>query len=231
MIRPFLLASAAALCLTATATAETRSYDAAGFTGLDVSAGIDVIFETGNSFSVTAENEKGDFSDLKIETKGDALVITRAKKNWNGWKKRERYTVTVTAPVISEIDASSGADVSGSGLTGETTSLSASSGADIDVTDIQVTNISLDTSSGADITASGTCNSVTAESSSGSDIEAGDLICLTGNADASSGSDIEIHVTQSVIADASSGADIDVSGGPKDADIDKSSGGSVRIRS
>ncbi len=232
MIRTLTLVSASALALAGLASAETQTYDVSGFSGIDVSAGIDVTFSTGSSYSVSAENKNGDFSDLKIETSDDALVISRVKKNWtSGWNKRQKYAVTVTAPSLSFINASSGSDITGSGLSGDQVSLSVSSGADIDVSDIDAVSVSLESSSGSDLNASGTCDSVSADSSSGSDIEASGLICRIGDADASSGSDIEIHATESVTADASSGADIDVYGGPTITDIDKSSGGSVSIKS
>lgn len=231
MIRTILLASGAALCLVSTAMAETKTYDADAFTGLDVSAGIDVSFETGADYSVSAENTNGDFSDLRVEVKNGTLHVGRVERNWNGFGKRERYSVTVTAPALSKVKASSGSDVTGTGLSGEQVKLASSSGADINVTGVQATKVSLSSSSGSDLNVSGTCVEVTADSSSGSDIRAAELICEDGNADASSGSDIEIHTTKRISADASSGGDVNVYGGPRDADIDKSSGGSVKIRS
>lgn len=230
MIRYLSTAAIAALALTPVAFADTKSFPADGFTKLDVSAGIDVTFSTGGDFSVTAENRKGDFSELKIYTKGDTLYIGRPDRRW-GWGKREQYSVTVSAPSLSGLEASSGSDVEGSGLSGAEVRIEVSSGADATVRNIQASAIRLDTSSGSDLTASGTCESVRAQASSGSDIEAKDLICANGRAEASSGSDITIHVTGKVTADVSSGADITVYGGPTENKIEKSSGGDVNIRS
>ena len=228
MIRIILAASTAAFVLAAPAMAETRNFDVPSFDGLEVSAGIDVNFETGGGQSVSVENKNGNFDDIIVEVKGGKLVLKRPRKI--GWGKRPRYNVTVSAPSLNSVQASSGADVTGSGLSGERVRIETSSGADADITGIDAVRISLDSSSGSDLDASGTCDSLTADSSSGSDIEAGNLICRIGAADASSGSDITIHVTEAVSAEASSGAGIDVYGGPTDADIDKSSGGSVHIR-
>ena len=228
MIRIILAASTAALILAAPAIAETRNFDVASFDGIDVSAGIDVNFETGGAQSVSVENKDGDFDDIIVEVKGGKLVLKRPRRT--GWGKRPRYNVTVSAPSLNSIEVSSGADATGSGLSGEQVRIETSSGADADITGIDAVHISLGSSSGSDLDASGTCDSLTADSSSGSDINAGDLHCRIGAADASSGSDITIYVTEAVAADASSGADVNVYGGPTDADIDKSSGGSVRIR-
>ena len=230
MIRTFTAAGLIALGLAGTASAETRTFDVGSFTNIDISAGLDLAFTEGATQSVTVENRKGDFSDIDILVKGDTLVLKRKKNNWGWNNRRERYGITVTAPVISGVEASSGADVSGRSMSGERISIDVSSGADVTVTGVEGGVVEIETSSGSDASVSGTCATVRADASSGSDIEARDLVCQNGEADASSGSDISIHVTGSVNADVSSGADVDVYGSPTDVTTDKSSGGSVSIR-
>ena len=228
MVRTLIAASAAVLIFAAPALAEIQNYDVAAFDGIEVSAGIDVNFTTGGTQSVSVENKNGNFDDIIVEVRHGKLVLKRPRKI--GWGKRPRYNVTVTAPSLNSVEASSGADATGSGLSGDQVRIETSSGADADITGINAVHIALGSSSGSDLNASGTCDSLTADSSSGSDIDAGDLHCRIGAADASSGSDITIYVTEAVAADASSGGDVNVYGGPTDADIDKSSGGSVHIR-
>ena len=231
MIRTFTVASLIALGIAGTASAETRTFDVGSFTKIDISAGLDLSFEQGAATPVTVENSKGDFSDIEVEVRGDTLVLKRKKNNWGWGRKRERYGITVSAPVISGVEASSGSDVIGRGMSGSAVFIDVSSGADVTVAGVDGGTVSIETSSGSDAAVSGTCATVRADSSSGSDIEARDLICQNGEADASSGSDIAIHVTGSVSAEASSGADVDVYGSPTDVTTDKSSGGSVSIRS
>lgn len=230
MIRLFSTAAIAALFMAGSAAAETRTFDVGSFTEIDVSGGLDVEFTTGGAQSVTVLNKKDDFSDIVVEVKGDTLVLKRKKKNWGGgWKKRPQYLISVSVPVLNAIEASSGSDVDGTGLTGAI-SIDASSGADVTVRDIEATSVSLESSSGSDITVAGTCSNVRAESSSGSDISAKALKCETARAEASSGSDISLYASKSVRADVSSGADVDVYGGPTDVSSDKSSGGSVNVK-
>lgn len=230
MIRTLTAASLIALGLAGAASAETRTYDVGAFTNIDISAGLDLEFSAGGTQSITVENAKGDFSDIDVFVRGDTLVLKRKKNNWGWGRKRARYGVTVTAPTIQNLEASSGSDVSGRGMSGDDISIDVSSGADVTVTDVQGGTVSIKTSSGSDAAVSGTCDTVRARSSSGSDLEARDLVCQSGEANASSGSDLSIHVTGSVDAGASSGADVDVYGGPSDVETDKSSGGSVSIR-
>nr|WP_070960702.1 head GIN domain-containing protein [Hyphomonas sp. Mor2] len=232
MIRTFTAASLVALGLAGAASAETRSYEVGAFTKIDISAGLDLEFTAGDAQSVTVENDNGDFSDITVEVRGETLVLKRQKTmNWGWNNKRQRYGVTVTAPQISGLEASSGSDVSGRNMSGSDILIDVSSGADVTVTGVDGGTVRIETSSGSDASVSGTCVTVRAESSSGSDLDARDLTCESGYADASSGSDISIYASTSVEAEASSGADVDVYGNPTDVTSDKSSGGSVSIRS
>lgn len=223
------LFSLAATAMAATpAFAETRTYDVLDFDGIDVSAGIQVYYETGMSRSVSVENDKGDFSDIVVEVDDGELVLSRAKKmNWGG--KRQKYTVTVTVQALSDIEASSGSYIEGSGLSGEETSIDVSSGAEAVITNISAGEIEIEASSGARAEASGSCSEIEADASSGASIDASELQCTALVADVSSGASIRAYATRSVHADASSGGSVNVSGGATDVTMDKSSGGSVTV--
>ncbi len=231
MIRTLTAASLVALGLVGAASAESRTYDVGAFNNIDISAGLDLEFTAGEAQSISVENAKGDFSDIEVIVRGDTLVLKRKKNmNWGWNRKRLRYGITVSAPQISGLEASSGSDVSGRNMSGSEIRIDVSSGSDVTVAGVDGGTVMIETSSGSDASVSGTCVTVRADSSSGSDLDARDLRCQNGYADASSGSDISIYVTGSVDADASSGADVDVYGSPTDVQSDKSSGGSVSIR-
>lgn len=220
------LSAAAAL----PALAETRTYDVGSFDSIDVSAGIDVIYETGTATSVSVENKDGDFDDIIVQTKGGELVLKRPKKM--GWgRKRAPYTVTVGTQSLSSVEASSGASVRGSGLTGTRASVDVSSGASVEITGVDAETVIAQASSGSGMDIAGTCSIIDADASSGANLDAGDLICERLLADVSSGASISAYASQSVRADASSGGSVRASGGASDVTADKSSGGSVRVSS
>lgn len=227
------IAIAALALTTATALpalAETRTYDVGNFDGIDVSAGIKVIYETGTAKSVSVETDDGDFSDIIVETKGGELVLKRPKKmGWGG--KRTPYTVTVGVQSLTSVEASSGSSVSGSGLSGPRASVDVSSGADVMITSIAAENVRAEASSGSSMELAGTCTTIDADASSGAEIDAAELTCDRLEADVSSGASIKAHASQSVRADASSGGSLRASGGATNVQADKSSGGSVRVTS
>lgn len=225
-----LLLAAAPLLLVPASLAETRSYDVPTFTEIDVSSGITLSFAAGETQSVTVENAKGNFDDIKVTVSDGTLNLKRPQKL--GWSfSRPRYTVTVTAPQLSGLEVSSGADAVGSGLQGPEVFVEVSSGASAEVSDIDGESVILETNSGANMIVSGVCGEVRADSSSGSDLDARNLVCIDGRAEASSGADTLIHTTQSVRAEASSGADVVVYGSPESVSEETSSGGDVTLRS
>ena len=205
------LAGAVSLSVLAIAHAETRNFDYSGFTEIDASAGVDVDVSVGGDYSIRAEGDADALDKLHIEQKNGTLKIGRENSaNFFSFGNKWRVLVTVTMPSLTAVEVSSGADVNASG--------------------IDANEFSAAVSSGADATLSGTCGKLRAKGSSGADLKAADLKCASADADVSSGADLDIYASDSVVADASSGGDITVYGGPKNTDIDKSSGGGVSIR-
>jgi len=124
----------------------------------------------------------------------------------------------------------SGADiVTKNKIKADKLNISASSGADIEA-ELEVNELICKSSSGSNIDLRGKSNKASVQASSGSEINASELIVNHVIAESSSGADITITANESLTADASSGADIRYKGSPKEKDIDKSSGGSVRSR-
>lgn len=215
----------------APAFAETKSYDLPVFTSLDVSSGLEVEFTTGGAQSVIAANDNGAWDKLDVSVKNGELKLKRKSTTMSWRAPKEKFKITVSAATINGVETASGSSVRGSGVTGDEVVIDSSSGSDVHITDIDAGSLEIDASSGSTLNISGTCQSVTVDSGSGSSVRAADMVCLYATVDASSGSSVSITATQSVTAEASSGASVKVSGDPLNTDVEKSSGGSVKIRS
>lgn len=195
-------------CSTGAAEADERDFNLGGFREIQASAGVDVTLKQG-AFAVNAENTRGDLDNLLLEVRGDTLVIGRKTSNfgWLTWSNDD-FNVTVTAPEIIAIRASSGSD--------------------FEASNYNFRDLDVQSSSGADIDLAGVCTALTVDISSGADFNGEDLKCETVTVEASSGADADVFATRSASGDASSGADITVHGNPATIDKDTSSGGSVR---
>lgn len=189
------------------AFADEQNFSFSDFDSVEASAGVDVVLRQGN-YSVRAEGSEKALERLKVEKRGDTLHIGRRNTSGFNWSSGGSVTVTVSAPGYTAISASSGSDVSGSGL--------------------NLTDVSVSVSSGADMELAGSCEELTVSVSSGSDFDGEDLHCQNVTASASSGADANVWAARSLVGSASSGGDIDVYGEPESITKNTSSGGSVR---
>ncbi|HPE47040.1 MAG TPA: DUF2807 domain-containing protein [Hyphomonas sp.] len=202
-----LLIPAAGLLLAQAAFADQKqSYDFSGFSELDVAAGVQVVYTPSETYSVVAEFQKGDPSDLKISQSGDRLSISR--KMSSGWGDKLRVKVEVSGPALNAVDASSGSSLDASGVKADAFALKVSSGASVEV--------------------SGSCGSLAVRVSSGGSADARDLRCESVAASASSGGSADAYASQSAVSKTSSGGSVDIWGSPAERTANHSmSGGST----
>ena len=118
-------------------------------------------------------------------------------------------TVTITGPNLEGVEASSGSSAQVSGVVAD--------------------EFDIDVSSGASVTISGACTELSVEASSGASVSAEDLVCEHGEIDGSSGASVNAYLTGTVDIDVSSGASVDVEGGARLGEGEKSSGGSYSV--
>lgn len=205
---------------------KTEVRNVTGFSKIDVSEGIKVELTLGDKefVEVTADEEYIDI--VLTEVSNGELNIYIKGNNWNNNNKK--ILVKVTATKVESIDVSSGASVISQNLIeSDELDMSASSGSSLKIA-FKAKEASCDVSSGANAKLKGAAKYFDTEASSGSSIHAGEVIAVKVMADVSSGASISVHAEEEINAEASSGGSIKYSGSPKNVDIDKSSGGSVR---
>ena len=185
----------------------SQSYDYTGFDELDISAGVDVTYESGPEYSVIIDFENGGPDDMKLRQDGSRLYIARKMiSNWRDDKVRAK--VRVTSPAMTEIEASSGSSIRASGLE-----------ADILV---------LDASSGASIKANGKCGSLKIVANSGGSADGQNVTCEKVAANASSGGSVSASASLEAHSHTSRGGSVDIYGNPQQREQNKSmSGGST----
>jgi hypothetical protein len=240
MRRTIALATAATAGLLAgtSAFAQSADFDLAGFDRVDIATGLDARITQGDAFSVHAQSRSQDALDHLQVSVDNGVLSARFEQSFLDFiisgglvgqllNSGNAITIDITLPALAGVTASSGADVDVNGVTSERLELDASSGADIAVTGAVLGQAILSASSGSDIEISGTADAIEADASSGSDIDADGLVADNAVVEASSGANISVHATARIKADASSGGDIEVSGNPKERDVDASSGGDV----
>lgn len=201
------------------ASAETRSVTIKqAFTELDASGGVKILYQPSNSTTSTIKitGDAKRVANVDVRVSGKALKISPkrdASGNRNG-NTIKGVVVTVNAPMLSEIEVSSGASVTCNAT------MSLPNG-----------KLELEASSGADIKlAAVNCRSLDVETSSGASISVKNAKSSKANVEASSGSSINLTSisTQSIDCEASSGADIKLAGNATKGSFEASSGGSIK---
>ena len=202
------LAASAAFALAALADTDKR-YEFSGFDELDIAAGVEVIYETGDNYSVVAHFRQGGPDDMKIRQDGDRLYIS--KKSTSDWGNRLRVTLNITSPDLKAIEASSGSSIRASGVASDAFALKVSSGGSAEI--------------------SGTCKDMTVKASSGGRADAQDFKCESVTAAASSGGSVDAFASARATSNTSSGGSVDIWGEPAQRTANKSmSGGRTEFR-
>src|SRR3954471_5113847 len=127
----FRIALAAGLALVSTAAlAESRTFPVAAFDKVSVSSGITAIIEVGGAAAVSADAANSAILDrLQVEVRGDKLEIG-FRSDFFDWifnfGQNKGVVVHVASPSVVGAEASSGADVDVTGMTGDALTLSSS---------------------------------------------------------------------------------------------------------
>ena len=228
------LLSAAALTLLTTGpiVAQERQARAPGapFERVESSGGIDVYLTQGPTAAVAVEAQPEVLPRVVTEVKANTLVI-RWEKGFQPWKMANRpfrAKVYVTAPRLSGVTLSGGADAHGqTPITTDNFQIEASGGGDVSLT-LHVKTLRADASGGSDLTLTGRAETQEISTSGGSDYHGFGLRSTTARIGASGGSDAEVWVEGDLTADASGGSDLRYRGAARVSRVSSSGSSSVR---
>ena len=179
----------------------------AGFTGIEVSSGIDLILKQGENTKVIVEASSDYIDDVKTEVSNGVLKVDMSTGIFN-WFESRSAKVYVTMPEIEKLSASGGADLKSKGwISSENLEVSSSGGADVKI-EVKATRVVLKSSGGSDIVARGETDHLDASASGGSDVKARGLKAGFVTASSSGGADVEVYALEEIRASASGGSDV-----------------------
>lgn len=193
------------------------------FTGIKVSASIDVVLEQANTTFVSVETDANllPIIDTKVE---NGILIIRPNASYSS---TQGVKVTVKMPKIESLKSSSSSSISGiNTIIGNRIVIDASSSARINAT-LEADTVEVESSSSSDIKLSGKALIMNCKASSSSNIIANNLLANDVIATASSSATVQIHPIVSLKAKASSSADIKYYQTPKTIEKEESSSGSI----
>lgn len=227
-----LSAALTASLLATVVSAETQSHDLTGFDQISIAAGIEADIVSGPEFSVIAEARNTRvLRKLDIEVRGHTLYASRDSTLRDLiFGGNTDITLTITLPVLRDIDVSSGVDAHVSGTFGDNFTGAASSGAALEIVGLMSSSVDLSASSGANLDVTGSCAFLDIAVSSGAALGAEGLVCETVDVSSSSGASATVFASEMLESSASSGGSVRVYGSPEQTDISDSSGGGTDLR-
>jgi len=195
--------------------------DVTGFTGVEVSTGIDVYLTQGNGFEVMVEADENLQDVIITELKGDRLVVRTDHVNIRSAKSKK---VHISLPELTELKISSAGDCEGqTPFNCEDLRISISSAGDLTL-EVEADRIDLDISSSGDARISGSTAVFDASLSSAGDLHAFDLVAGKVDVNVSSAGDARVHATEEITMTASSAGSVYYRG---DAEVVRSSSSSA----
>ena len=224
----WLLAFVPALAQTAP---QTRAV--APFRAVEVANGIELRLAAGPTQLVTASADTPENqARIKTDVRDGVLRITFERDKSEGWGRKNHVRnlrVSVTAPPLISLEASSGAGIQVVGpYATDKLRLDLSSGGSLKG-EFAVNTLKAQLSSGGTATVTGKIQRLDVQTSSGGTFRGDGLQTAACDASASSGGSIAVAVQETLTAEASSGGDVRYSGSPQ-VTKHTSSGGSVKSR-
>jgi hypothetical protein len=202
---------------------ETRDID--GFTGVQLSSGIDVLLSEGDVFEVVVEADENLMDVIETELKGSVLVV--GTERGVNIRRAKAKKVHVTLPRLESLKISSAGDCDGTDLFHcEDLRIDVSSAGDL-LLEVEARRIDLDISSSGDVKLAGEAEEFNASLSSAGDLHAFDLVAGKVEVSVSSAGDARVHATDEISMSASSAGDIYYTGDAEVIRSSKSSAGSI----
>ncbi len=192
-----------------------RTYDVKDFQKVDLTSYVKYKLVQGDHFAVTARGWNMDLEKLDAKVEDGTLTIGRHGANnicifcFTG-----HPTVEITAPSFDAIKAENSSDVSSSGITGTSTSLSLSNSSDADIA-YNVQDLKLNLSNSSDARLTGTAQSITADLSNSSSLDASKLVAKQVEITTSNSSDARLNVIDLLKYEIYNSSDVFYTGHPQ----------------
>lgn len=196
-------------------TGATRSYDATGFTGVDLRGSDDVDVKAGNSFSITAEGDPKVLDVLEIKVVDGTLRVGR---KWNSTDFEDRGAkIHVVMPKLTLASVSGSGNLTIDRAEGDFTGSIAGSG-NLDIAALTANAAKLSVAGSGDMTLAGTVAKLSASIVGSGDIDGEKLVA--------SGASISVVGSGNMRGVVKGGASVSIAGS---GDVDLTGGANCAV--
>jgi hypothetical protein len=193
-----------------------QATDPGRFTAISTVGPDDVIFKTGDSFSVSATGSVEALKNLRFVLDGDKLLVGRYKYSWKiGDSDTDKAAITITAPSISAISSAGSGNVNADLVTGNSVALSSAGSGKLDVADVETPTLKAEVAGSGSMTLAGKVSDADYGVAGSGSINALKLASSKAKASVAGSGDINLTASGSVVGEIAGSGNIHVTGGAK----------------
>lgn len=182
------------------------------FTNLSAMGPDNIVFKTGDRFSIVAQGDAEAVATLSYIVKDGRLAIGRKR---DGWKlgKDGNVTITVTAPSLSAIALAGSGDLTADKLSGDEIKISLAGSGNLKVADISGKNLKSTLAGSGDFDIAGKVDAANFSIAGSGDMNAAKLVATDAKISIAGSGDASVNATGNVKASIAGSGNINVTGG------------------
>jgi hypothetical protein len=191
-----------------------QATDPGKFTSISTVGPDDVIFKTGDTFSISASGSAEALKNLRFVVKDGDLTVGRYKYSWK-MGDGDKAIITITAPSISAISAAGSGDVKADRVNGDTVSLSIAGSGSLDVADVITPSLDGDIAGSGNVKLAGKVDKANYSIAGSGNVDASKMASSTASVSIAGSGDVTLTASGSVNADIAGSGNVNVTGGAK----------------
>ncbi len=192
----------------------TTAATTGAFTKIEAVGPDNIIFVTGDAFSIKAEGDAGAVAKVRYAMDNGTIIIGREKGKWWG-KDSQSVTITVTAPTLTTASLVGSGDFTADKMAGDKVSVELAGSGDAKVGDVTAKSFKSELAGTGDIMVAGKVESTEFSVAGTGDIDASKLASVDAKVSIAGTGDVRLSATGTVDASIAGTGDINVTGGAK----------------
>lgn len=192
----------------------TTAATVGAFTKIEAVGPDNIVFVTGDSFSIKAEGDAGMIGKLRYVMDGDAIIIGREKGKWWG-KGSEGVTVTVTAPKLAQASLAGSGDFTADRMSGDAVKVELAGSGNAKVGDVVGKSFESEIAGSGDVMVAGKVERAEFSVAGSGNVDAARLVATDADVSIAGSGDVTLNASGKVDASIAGSGNVNVSGGAK----------------
>ncbi len=189
----------------------TSASNPGAFEGVTLAGPDNIIFTTGDEFSIRAEGDAEAIEQLRYKISGDEIKIGR-KSSGISWDDRGTATIYVSAPALKSAKLAGSGDMDVDAMTAESTKLSIAGSGNIRVAKIETASLSSKIAGSGNLILAGTAQSIDISIAGSGDVSGKDMKADSASISVAGSGDVELSSDGSVNAKVMGSGDVRIHG-------------------